>query len=111
MHAGILRACEGMSAKGFAVTYGQPNVYHDTVVIPEEDAAEEVAMIRFEKQFYDTAGHALIHAFGHDPASMKASDMYDELAELIEKDSESPFKELVPALELAADMYDDETGV
>ena len=39
-------------AKNKALSYGMPYVYHDTVVIPEEDADEEVAMIKFEDAFY-----------------------------------------------------------
>lgn len=34
-----------------AVTYGKPIVYHDTVVIAAEDAAEEEAMYEFEDNF------------------------------------------------------------
>lgn len=33
------------------VTYGQPVVFHDTVVVPEEDEAEEEAMYRYEDEF------------------------------------------------------------
>jgi len=35
------------------VTYGQPVVYHDTVVVPEEDAKEEEAMYKFEDEFME----------------------------------------------------------
>jgi hypothetical protein len=34
------------------LTFGQPHVYHDTIVNPYEDAAEEVPMIKYEKEFY-----------------------------------------------------------
>lgn len=33
--------------------YGFPIVRHDTIVVPEEDAEEEVAMIQFENIFYN----------------------------------------------------------
>lgn len=33
------------------VTYGQPIVFHDTVVVPAEDTAEEEAMYKYEDEF------------------------------------------------------------
>lgn len=42
-------------AHGKGLSYGEPFVYHDTIVIPEEDAAEEVGMIKYEKEFYEQA--------------------------------------------------------
>lgn len=41
-----------MAIRNERIRYGDPIVYHDTVVVPEEDAAEEEAMIAFENQFY-----------------------------------------------------------
>lgn len=41
-----------MDKKEHKIAYGTPWVYHDTVVIPEEDAAEEEAMTHYEEQFY-----------------------------------------------------------
>lgn len=35
------------------LVFGDPVVYHDTVVVPEEDAAEETDAIAFEEQFYN----------------------------------------------------------
>ena len=94
-------------AKGFALSYGQPTVFHDTIVIPEEDAAEEEAMIKYEKEFYDMATHAFVHAFGHGIENVTPTDLYDELATLIGSDTNSPFKELAPAFDFAADLFDE----
>lgn len=41
-----------MLEKGERLVYGQPIVYHDTIVVPEEDATEEVGMIRDEDSFF-----------------------------------------------------------
>ena len=41
-----------MLAKGERIRYGFPLVKHDTVVIPQEDADEEVAMIEHEDEFF-----------------------------------------------------------
>jgi len=92
-------------AKGFALSYGQPNVFHDTIVIPEEDAAEEVAMIRFEKEFYRMVDHALLHSAWHLEDGLTPMDVYDDLAEAIRATKNSPFTNLIPAFEFAADMF------
>ena len=34
------------------LTFGGPNVFHDTIVNPYEDAAEEVPMLKYEKEYY-----------------------------------------------------------
>jgi len=39
--------------KGDVISYGQPFVYHDSIVIPEEDAEEEKAMNEFDSEFYE----------------------------------------------------------
>ncbi len=97
-------------SRGFALSYGTPNVYHDTVVVPEEDAAEERAMIQYEKDFYHTVDDALLHTlwWGHDHVS--PSDVYDALAESIIK-SGGPFEGLLPAFSFAATMFDDEKDI
>lgn len=40
-------------AKGWSLSYGIPFVFHDTVVVPAEDAEKEKSMIRYEEMFYD----------------------------------------------------------
>lgn len=44
-----------------ALSYGEPFVYHDTVVIPEDDAQEEKAMIKWEDEFYNDVDFAFSH--------------------------------------------------
>lgn len=41
-----------MLARNERLVYGLPIVYHDTVVVPEEDAEEEIGMIRDEDAFF-----------------------------------------------------------
>lgn len=38
--------------KGDCISYGQPLVYHDSEVNPEEDAKEEEAMNKYDSEFY-----------------------------------------------------------
>lgn len=95
-------------ARGFALSYGQPIVYHDTTVIPEEDALEEEAMIRHEKEFYRMVDDAIVHKGWHEGEALKPSDVYDDLADTIGRIKGSPFIGLIPALEFAADMFDKE---
>ena len=38
--------------KGDCISYGQPLVYHDSPVVPEEDAEEEKAMNEYDSEFY-----------------------------------------------------------
>lgn len=91
--------------KGFAVTYGSPNVYHDTVVIPEEDAAEEAAMIRHEKDFYWMVDAALNLAEWTDEEKTP-SGIYDVLAEFCAQSDGGMFLGLAPAFRFAADTFD-----
>ena len=94
--------------KGFALSYGDPIVWHDTIVIPEEDARDEEGMIAFEKLFYKTVDHAfnhLSHTLGSD---FTPSEMYDCITQLLEDDPNTPFKELIPALVFAGDTFDED---
>lgn len=92
-------------AKGFALSYGQPTVFHDTVVIPEEDAADEVPMIKYEKEFYNTAGLALAHLLTR-ADEITPTDMYDQLADWFEKGPSDVFRGLVPAFDFAGSMFE-----
>ena len=49
-----------VAQKGGALSYGLPYVKHDSIVIPEEDAEEEKAMIKFEDDFYTAIDNALV---------------------------------------------------
>lgn len=52
-----------MLARNERLVYGLPIVYHDTVVVPEEDAEEEIGMIRDEDDYFAwvDAGMPLVH--------------------------------------------------
>ncbi len=41
------------------LTFGLPIVYHDSIVIPEDDAKEEVAMIAHEEDFFSVVDYAM----------------------------------------------------
>ena len=49
-----------VSQKGGALSYGLPYVKHDSIVVAEEDAEEEKAMIKFEDAFYEAIDTALV---------------------------------------------------
>lgn len=107
---------------GFAVSYGNPVVFHDTVVVPEEDAREEEMMIRHERRFYDEVDFAFAAERpmlkGIDFAAMPtATEMYEALAREFNavvqadavqpppEDEMFPFAGLIPALQFGADMF------
>ncbi len=96
-------------SRGFALSYGMPNVYHDTVVVPEEDAAEEVAMIKYEKEFYNMIDDALTHTlWWGNTEPLSAADVFDDIIEYLKRQPESPFAGLIPAFDFAADMFAEE---
>ncbi len=45
--------------KGDVISYGQPLIYHDSPVVPEEDAEEEKAMNEYDKEFYRLVDRAI----------------------------------------------------
>lgn len=52
-----------MFSLGHRIVYGNPIVYHDTIVVPEEDAKAEEPMIKWEDDFYkevDSSGFFLV---------------------------------------------------
>jgi hypothetical protein len=82
-------------AKNKSLSFGKPFVYHDTVVIPEEDAAEEVAMIKYEDEFY-----SFIDAVMNPYVLQKtAGDIFGTLHIMseLEVDKIEAFKALAPA--------------
>lgn len=92
-------------AMGFALSYGSPLVFHDTVVIPEEDAAEEVAMIKYEREFYRMIDDALNMTLWWGQETPLPQDVFDDIVEFLKRHPESPFMELIPAFQLAGDMF------
>lgn len=99
-------------AKGFALSYGGPNVWHDTVVIPEEDALEEEAMIKYEREFYRTVDDALSHTlwWGHSD-DITPTGVYDDIVSYLERKRGGPFDALIPAFDFAADMFADDKKI
>jgi hypothetical protein len=86
------------------VTYGQPIVYHDTVVIKEEDVAEEEAMYRFEDEFIYQVDQVLGNAIHYMKDKNLNESMIEFCSSFIRHDMvlDNPnykFKELVPAFE------------
>lgn len=92
-------------AMGFEVTYGDPNVFHDTVVVPEEDAAAEVAMIKYERDFYHMVDDALNMTLWWGQTPARPSDVFDDLVEFLGRQKGEVFGGLIPAFKLAADMF------
>lgn len=91
-----------LHAKNKALSYGQPYVFHDTVVIPEEDAAEEVAMIKFEDEFYKEIDICL----GEEAGFATPKEAFEVLGEWFSLVAESsPFADLAPAFNFWADAF------
>lgn len=94
-------------AKGFALSYGAPFVYHDTVVIPEEDAKDEEAMIKYEEDFYFDIDDAIEFMNVNGLQCAVHGTYFEELAKTFEQMAVSPvdagvpvdfpFKGLIPA--------------
>lgn len=112
---------------GFGVSYGKPIVFHDTVVVPQEDAAEEVMMIRHEREFYDEVDIALgaerpMFSYVQGQRFPSPTDVFDclvsQFSAIVEAEKvapappghEFPFAGLIPAFKLAADFYRDDQG-
>ena len=88
-------------AKNKALSYVHPYVFHDTVVVPEEDAVEEVAMIKYEDDFYNFIDRVSIELWQED----SAFTIFDTLAYMaIYSDEFSGLKE---AFQFWADAFKD----
>lgn len=73
-----------LRAKGYALSYGAPYVYHDTVVVPEEDAAAEIPMIKHEDEFFDTIDRVLHPELVRD---LSAAEIFEHLRRNFRNDS------------------------
>lgn len=74
------------------VTYGQPIVYHDTVVIAHEDAKEEEAMYKFEDSFIENVDFVISQIF--------QKNLNDSMSEFcVRWDHGKEFKGLIPAFD------------
>jgi hypothetical protein len=87
-------------ANNKALSFGMPYVLHDTIVIPEEDAKEEEAMIEYEDIFYEFVDNAFKLNFFRDHKSMFAQLAFDASVS-------QEFYELEKAFEYQARAYKD----
>jgi hypothetical protein len=92
-------------ARGFALSYGDPLVFHDTVVIPEEDAKEEEAMIKYERKFYRFVEDALNMTLWWGQEIPTPSEVWGDLADYVKRNPSIEFEGLEPAFRFAADMF------
>ncbi len=96
-------------ALGFGLSYGNPVVFHDTIVVPEEDAAEEVPMIKYERQFYRMIDDALNMTLWYGQETPRPYDVFDDIVEFLKRhpgdEHTVMFDELIPAFQLAGDMF------
>jgi hypothetical protein len=90
-----------MEKRNERIAYGNPIVFHDTVIDKEADMEEEKAMIAFENTFYG-AVDALMDKV--EPSSYEEM-MWDfaKYAELEWKDTE--WKPLIKPLQMWADLF------
>ncbi len=79
--------------KNKSLSYGLPIVYHDTIVHPEEDAAEEEPMYKYEDEFY-----AVIDIHGIKEAGL----IWPTLEHAFKN---SKFKNLLPAFNFQSQAY------
>jgi len=81
-----------------AVVYGQPIVFHDTIVVPAEDAAEEEAMYKWEDNFINTVDHAMNFNTMVAPQFMPYFDLFSLFVNELKKQP-SIFEALIPAMD------------
>ena len=95
-----------MQKKHYALSYGKPFVFHDTVVVPREDAKEERAMIKYEDDFF-----YFIDSMLDLRPQLKEATAQQVFEYLADTSKLSPgyaiFKDLLPAFALQAKLYAD----
>jgi hypothetical protein len=84
------------------LSFGRPMVYHETVVHPQEDAAEEVPMLKYEKQYY----RAVDAIMGQQNVQDSAAQLFGSLARWIP--NFAPFSNLRPAFQFWRDAFPEE---
>jgi hypothetical protein len=89
-------------SKKKALSFGNPIVFHDTVVIPEEDAKDEEPMIAHEDEFYATIDDSLVFT-GTGAELFEATELFSWLAR--EFAASPVFKELSEAFSYQAKLY------
>ena len=86
-----------------ALSFGIPCVIHDTIVNPHEDAAEEVPMLKYEREYYQA-----IDTIGLGSVDACAWDIFDRLARNIYQFP--TFSNLAPAFEFWRDAFSNSKG-
>lgn len=93
-------------AFGFALTYGSPVVYHDTIVVPEADAKEEEAMIKHERDYYRFVDDAMNMCLWWGQKKPTPTEVFEEMVDFLKGHNSVPqFNGLIPAYKLAAEMF------
>jgi hypothetical protein len=86
-------------------SYGAPYVHHDTVVVPEEDAEEELGMIKWEEAVFDEIDYyfyGIAQIAYHD----ESVNVFQVLSEALKKSDISPLRNLASAFEFWAKAFD-----
>jgi hypothetical protein len=83
-----------------SVIYGAPIVYHDTVVVAAEDAAEEAGMYEYEDRFIEKVDEVISNmALSIDPKTTSPGAVMEDFIHNWAQDTKlSPFIELTSAL-------------
>lgn len=90
-----------MAKAGERLVYGDPVVFHDTVVVPEEDAAEEMDAIAFEEDFYNQ-----IDMLMGEVQSREYDEMFNDfVAIVLSKWKDSEWEPLMHALHFWSDLF------
>lgn len=85
------------------IKFGNPIVFHDTVVVPEEDAATEESLIKWEETFYGIVDMACEEIYADTYPNMFELfvDNFEELA----GGKSNVFKPLIPGMKLWVKMF------
>lgn len=81
------------------VVYGQPIVFHDTVVNAAEDAAEEEAMYKYEEAFIKRVDFVVNNIRDATPKDNYASIFEGFVSHFKTGNVDDPFKNMLPAME------------
>lgn len=89
-----------MKMKGAALSYGDPKIFHDTIVDPEEDALAEIPMIQYEDDFY-----AFVDSYLDLRPGMKLAPASEIFAYLAGAQAAGPFAGFLAAFDFQAKAY------
>lgn len=91
-----------MEKRNERIVFGDPVVYHDTTVVPEEDAEEEKGMIAFENTFYGAVDQAMDKV---KPGSYLGM-FYDFYLEIKDKWKGTEFEPLIDAIKFWTEVWE-----